>query len=220
MLTRLRRLLDNNNMHVVYTTFIRPILEYGSVQFMGASPVHLNKLDAIQRTAERIGCFKVESLQSRREAAAVSFTLKLLAGEGRGVLNNFAPTMVDQSKGTKRVRDSRHALSGLQIVSRSNTCSLDAYKRGYLGSIHQIWAKLPHEITEQGSKVGWKKITKACKLFLTNKNKKVIVKNRKPKITKDVKVVNGGFDAIDDFIIDNKFEKEMNNLNLSLQIKV
>ena len=74
--------------------------------------------------------------------------------------------------------------------------------------------------TEQGSKVGWKKITKACKLFLTNKNKKVIVKNKKPKITKDVKVVNGGFDAIDDFIIDNKFEKEMNNLNLSLQIKV
>ena len=33
-------------------------------------------------------------------------------------------------------------------------------------------------------------------------------------------MVNGGFDAIDDFIIDNKFEKEMNNLNLSLQIKV
>ena len=60
MLTRLRRLLDNNNVQVMYTTFIRPILEYGSVQFMGASSVHLNKLDAIQRTAERIGCFKVE----------------------------------------------------------------------------------------------------------------------------------------------------------------
>ena len=32
MLTRLRPLLGNKNM---YTTFIRPMMEYGSVQFMG-----------------------------------------------------------------------------------------------------------------------------------------------------------------------------------------
>ena len=57
-------------------------------------------------------------------------------------------------------------------------------------------------------------------MFLTNKNKKVIVKNKKLKITKDIEGINGGCDAIDDFTIDNKFEKEMNNLNLSLQIKV
>ena len=71
----------------MYCTFIRPwpILEYGSVQFMGAAVSHLDKLDGIQRTAERIGRFTVESLQCRREAAAVTFTLKLLDGCGRGV---------------------------------------------------------------------------------------------------------------------------------------
>ena len=69
MLSRLRPLLNDRNMETMYTTFIRPILEYGSVQFMGAAETHLAKLDAVQRTTERIGRFKVESLQSRREAA-------------------------------------------------------------------------------------------------------------------------------------------------------
>ena len=74
MLRRLRPLLDDNNMSTMYTTFIRPILEYGSVQFMGAAVTHLDKLDAsaVQRTAEKIGRFEVESLKSRREAAAIS----------------------------------------------------------------------------------------------------------------------------------------------------
>ena len=82
MLTRLRPLLDDRNMETMYTTFIRPILEYGSIQFMGASVTHLHKLDTVQRTAERIGRFQVESLQSRREAAAISLTFKLLDGRG------------------------------------------------------------------------------------------------------------------------------------------
>ena len=117
MLVRIRRLLNDENMRVMYTTFIRPIMEYGSIQFMGACPVHLQKLDAIQMTAERIGRFKVESLQSRREAAAASFTLKLLSGDARGVLNGFTPSLVDNSKGSKRVRDSRHTAPGLQMVN-------------------------------------------------------------------------------------------------------
>ena len=64
----------------MYTSFIRPIMEYGCVQFMGAKEVHLMKLqlDAIQKTAQKIGNFKVDSLQSRREAIAVAFILKLL----------------------------------------------------------------------------------------------------------------------------------------------
>ena len=53
-------------------------MEYGSVQFMGASKAHLAKLDAVQKAAERIGNFKVESLRSRREAVAVAFTLMIV----------------------------------------------------------------------------------------------------------------------------------------------
>jgi hypothetical protein len=102
MLTRLRPLLDDQNMETMYTTFIRPVLEYGSIQFMGAADTHLHKLDAVQRTAERIGRFQVESLQSRREAAAISLTFKLLDGRGRGVLKNFVPTIIQLT--TQKVR--------------------------------------------------------------------------------------------------------------------
>ena len=81
----LRHLLDDANMKTIYCTFVRPILEYGSVQFMGAAGTHLEKLDAVQRAqaAKKIGGFEVESLQSRREAAAISFTLKIMDGNGR-----------------------------------------------------------------------------------------------------------------------------------------
>ena len=79
---------------------------------------------------KRIGRFKVESLQSRREAAAVSLThgtLKLLGGRGRGVLKALVPKLIDHSKGEKRGRDTRSAAAGLQIEIRSRVCSLDAY---------------------------------------------------------------------------------------------
>ena len=167
MLTRLRPLLDDKNM---YTTFIRPILEYGSVQFMGVAATHLGKLDAMQRTVERIGRFKAESLKSRREAAAIILTLKLMAGEGRGVLNHFTPVLVDSSTGVKRGRESRHIAPGIQLESPVRIGSLDAFKRGYLGSIHHIWAKLPQHVIERGRALGWRNITKTCKLHLTGKS--------------------------------------------------
>ena len=37
---------------------MRPILEYGSTLFMGATPTYLSKLDRVQATMKRIGGFK------------------------------------------------------------------------------------------------------------------------------------------------------------------
>ena len=63
-------------MKTMYLMFIRSILEYGSILYMGAAKSHLDKLDRVQTAAEKLGNFKVESLQSRREAAAMSMGLK------------------------------------------------------------------------------------------------------------------------------------------------
>jgi hypothetical protein len=153
-------------MKTMYCTFIRPILEYGSVQFMGAAQTHLEKLDSVQRTAAKIGRFEVESLQCRREAAAVSLTFKLLDGAGRGVLKGFVPEIVDIPVSQKRCRQSS---VGLQIVSRCKINSLNSFKRSYLGSIHNIWAKLPQDKLRDGENKGWRKVTKACKNFLMGK---------------------------------------------------
>ena len=69
------------------------------------------------------------SLQSRREAAAVAFTFKLLDGDGRGVLKDFVPEMIDIPVCMKRCR---HSASGLQLVSRAKVPSLNEFKRSFL----------------------------------------------------------------------------------------
>ena len=74
-------------MKLIYTTFIRSGLEYGSLLYMSAAESHLSKLDRIQLSAQALGGFEVESLKSRRDAACVSFACKLLDGRGRGFLN-------------------------------------------------------------------------------------------------------------------------------------
>ena len=46
------------------------LLEYGIVVYMGAADSHLDKLDRIQRSGEKIGEFTVEPLKCRREATS------------------------------------------------------------------------------------------------------------------------------------------------------
>ena len=87
--------LDSKNMEIMYTAFVRSILEYGNVLYMGADKTHLEKLDTVQRAAERLGGFKVESLKCRREAAALALALKLLDGKSRLGLNKYAPVLID-----------------------------------------------------------------------------------------------------------------------------
>ena len=90
-----RHLLNREILKTIYLMFIRSIMEYNNVCWMGAAQSHLSKLDRIQASVERIGGFKVESLECRREAAAMSIALKLLDGRGRGELNNFTPKLTE-----------------------------------------------------------------------------------------------------------------------------
>ena len=64
--------------------FIRSIMEYNSISWMGAAQSHLDELDRVQHSAEQIGRFIAEPLKARKDAAAMSFALKLLDGKARG----------------------------------------------------------------------------------------------------------------------------------------
>ena len=135
-LRRVQRFLDQDNMKTMYTAFIRSIMKFGSVAWMGAAPTHLVKLDRVQDTMQRIGGFKVETLQSRREAAAVAFGLKLLSGSCKGVLNKHIPELCDPSSCPERF--SRHALEGIQIEPVVKSNSLNVFERGFHGSLPHI----------------------------------------------------------------------------------
>jgi hypothetical protein len=133
-LRRIRHLLSVGNLKLMYTMFVRSTMEYGSVTFMGAAITHLEKLDRVQDSAVRCCGFEVESLQSRREAAAAALALKLLDGGAHVKLQPFAPKFAKKFSLTKkRTRDNSqlaHNSKGGQrqtLLTRSKEVSLVAF---------------------------------------------------------------------------------------------
>ena len=177
-LRRLKRHLDSNNIKTMYTAFVRSTMEYGNMLYMGAAPSTLKMLDNIQESAMKIGGFEIESLSSRREAAAVAFALRLLDGNCRGVLQDFTPTLEtvsipqafeDESIGNRVSRHHFRETTGLQVKKSAVLGSLQRYERCFFGALPQIWSKIPQWIIQLGESKGWKTITNKCKSFLTGK---------------------------------------------------
>jgi hypothetical protein len=163
-LARLKCYLDSSTMKMMYVMFIRSIMEYGCVAWMGAADTHLRKLDTVQLRAEKIGGFTIESLSSRRAAAAVSFSFKMLAGECKGVLNKFVPKLYEPMMHDNRI--SRHTRTGLQIHSKIKSRSLNLYSRGFVGALPRIWRLLPQAIIMEGNERGWLKIQRKSKQYI------------------------------------------------------
>jgi hypothetical protein len=138
-LYRLKPYLDSHNLETMYKAFVRSSLEYGNLEYMMAATTHLQKLDRIQRAAEKLGNFKVESLESRRDASLIGLLFKLLDGDGRGKLNDFKPTIIDVAP----ARKGRHTTTGLQLEDKTNTKSLIGYERCIVGRATRVWRKLP-----------------------------------------------------------------------------
>ena len=63
-LSRVRHFLDSENIKTVYLMFIRSIMEYNSISWMSAAQSHLDKLDRVQHSAEKIGNLTAEPLQA------------------------------------------------------------------------------------------------------------------------------------------------------------
>jgi hypothetical protein len=103
-------------------------MEYNSVCWMGAAKSHLSSLDRVQHTAERMCGFTAEPLQARRDAAAMSFALKLLDGKTRGELKHFVPKLIEPLRLCKK--RTRQTLEGTQVAPKVRPNSLDVYKRG------------------------------------------------------------------------------------------
>ena len=183
-LRRLKPMLDRDNLQLMYTMFIRSIMEYGNLVYMGAAKSHLEKLDRIQDSAMKLGGFTVESLQSRREAAAIDFALNLLNGGGYGELKSYKPVTIEPLRLTKK--RTRYAIeAGTQLKSNTKASSLESYKQSYLGSIHEIWAKLPQSLVSEGKEKSWQSIRVRAKRFMVGKwSPKLNTQNKMNKIKK------------------------------------
>jgi len=162
---RLQHHLDSHNLEAMYKAFVRSAIEYGNLEYMSAGDTHTGRLDKIQSAAERMGGFKVESLRSRREASLIGFVFKLLDGDGRGLLNEFIPTVQEHPH-----RSSKIPIGTLLIKERIKfEDTSKQYDRSIEGQVQSIWNKLPQELLKVGKSDGWQTVTKQCQRFLTGK---------------------------------------------------
>ena len=85
---RIAHMLDGRAKMMAYKAFVRSKIEYGNLIYWGAAEVYLEKLDRVESGAVSVikdsSAFFIHSLESRRQAAAVGLTCKLLGGQGRG----------------------------------------------------------------------------------------------------------------------------------------
>jgi hypothetical protein len=167
-LFRMCGVLDCENKALMYKAFVRSVMEYGCLQYMSASQVHIAKLDTVQRMAERICGCNFEPLEGRRRAAAFGLTCKLLDGECRGGLQDFKPEVVVQSGGG---RTRGEAAQQIKITPNTTTQSLNSFKRSFRGSVHHVFAEVPQDIIKTGMEDGWRKVMKNGQRMLSGRNK-------------------------------------------------
>jgi hypothetical protein len=170
-LWRLRPVMDSSNLQQMYRAFVRSIMEYGGLEYMSARKTHLDKLDAVQRSAERIcsGQGVFEPLGVRRECSAFGMLCKMLDGEVRGGLKDFVPEFV----GDQRNRRGRSvAISeGPCLVDLTSAVSLLQYDASFCGVVHGVFKKLPRELIQIGSRDGWSDVRKDGSRFLCARGK-------------------------------------------------
>ena len=85
--------------HTVYINLGRPILlQYGSILYLGAAAIHLNRLDHLQSRLEQTCLFIIQPLLSHQNAAIVGLVCRLLDGVGHGNLQTYCPQFSDSNQ--------------------------------------------------------------------------------------------------------------------------
>ena len=80
-------------MCTLYNTWIRLILEYGNILYLGAAKTYLCRFDNLQSRIEQTCSVTFPPLSQRQQAAIMGLVCRLLAGEGRGNLPIYCPQL-------------------------------------------------------------------------------------------------------------------------------
>ena len=134
----LRRICDYlspADLCTAYKAFVRPQLEYGHLLYWGAAESHLVRLDRVQLQAQRLFSeIPLPTLESRRVAAAVGLTCRLLSGSVSSPLLSLTPVLMSStgslSRHSARLTVSSHPH---QFLDQCTYCSLEVFKRSYRG---------------------------------------------------------------------------------------
>ena len=147
----LRRICDYlspADLYTAYKAFVRPQLEYGHLLYWSAAEGHLARLDRVQLQAQRLfNEIPLPTLESRRAAAAVGLTCRLLSGSVSSPLLSLAPILMS-SIGSLPRRSARLAVSSHphQLLDQCDYRSLEVFKRSFRGRIPSIWNSIQSDL--------------------------------------------------------------------------
>ena len=144
LLRRAARILDTNGRLSVYQGFIRPMLEYAPLVWMSAAPIHLARLDRIQRKAMAIigPDVLLQSLAARRTLSGLCYMYKLQCIESPQQLTNIvppaAPTVV-----RPRTRHTHAVTHPHQPLNTLPPAAPEYIRRSFTFAHISLWNQLP-----------------------------------------------------------------------------
>jgi hypothetical protein len=140
-LKRMSRFLDQTSMLTFYKAYIRSKLEYGALIYWAAASTHLASIDIVQQRFLSFSKTTLQTLDSRREAAAIGLVCKLLRGPVRGELVRLVPELESSSnRRSARLAPPHH----LQLKDQRSSSSLQCFDRSFRGRLPAIWNR--HEL--------------------------------------------------------------------------
>ena len=143
-LRRAAKALDTRGLVSVYKGFIRPVLEYAPLVWMGAAPTHLQRLDQVQHRALKVigGNTVLQSLHFRRVVSGLVYLYKLQCLPGPPMLLNVVPPLAHPvtEPRTRRQSAERH---NLQLLNELPCASNDLLRRSFPYGIIHLWNSLP-----------------------------------------------------------------------------
>ena len=153
---KLKYKLDRKSLETIYTAFIRPLLEYGSVTWDNCTQYEKQELKKIQTEAARIatGTTKLVTLQSlynetewdslekRRNNHKLSLFFKMMNSLAPLYLSSLIPPTVDSL--------SRYNLCNSENLQTID-CRTNQYFQSFLPSTVRAWNNLPPEAKQTDS---------------------------------------------------------------------
>lgn len=174
MLMPLKYKLSRKTLESMYFVFIRPILEYGNVVWIGASDLLLSKLEKIEIRAMRIVCgvpnrssvnqlyidTQWQPLNSRRDFASIKMLFKMINRMCPEYLSALLP---------RRVRDGHEINLRNQNDFVPPHTRTTTFKKSFLPRTISLWNQLPEDMHTIGTVTAFQ--TRLRQILYPNVNK-------------------------------------------------
>ena len=122
----------------------------------------MQRLDCLQSRIEQTCSSHFQSLLHHRNASIIGLVCRLLAGEGRGSLQNYCP-LFRGAENTRHQYTRLHAwdpAAHLRFIDPTDLRTLDRFQRSWQVVAVHLWNTLPPDLLLTGATCGWRAILK------------------------------------------------------------